>query len=343
MGSLQSLSDKDQVLIRNAFAAHEKAAGLLAWWRHRKTVGALRQFELAMPKDRSIKLQCFYDTMTLDGKETSVMACAWKSRFRCSQSGVAGCSMASFIESSFLSRACWVNPNHLPGGIKFIPLQYKLRGQEDYGVFAAEAVPPALNEIGSKYEWLVMNAVVNDFFLSVPGVPREAAILKRMPIMASYILVHPDYLSSFFEPLEGTAAECSFGYSFLPIPVNKSVFGYGPGMFSAALKQFRWTLLENSDVEVQMFFLVAPRSQKILSLWGGFDPVYSTVDLLNALTLNRGFGRWARDKMDAFQLQVHARVYQSLLEGMRACWEEQDWIAAVTKLTSGQAAAEGPT
>ena len=86
------------------------------------------------------------------------------------------------------------------------------------------------------------------------------------------------------------------------------------------------------DVEIEMFFLVAGRSEKILSLWGGFDPVYFTVDVLNALTFNRlGIKQRAHDKLDANQLAAHARIYQSLIEGMRSCWEEQNWAEGYRK------------
>ena len=33
----------------------------------------------------------------------------------------------------------------------------------------------------------------------------------------------------------------------------------------------------------------------------------------------------AHDKLDALQLELHARVYQSLLNGMSEYWENQTW------------------
>ncbi len=121
-------------------------------------------------------------------------------------------------------------------------------------------------------------------------------------------------------------ADFCFGYSFLPVPVKKTIFGYGPGAFVSAFKQFRWTLFPNSDVEVELKFLVSPRSQKILNL-GGFDPVYGMVNVVNALTFNRGFSQRAHDKLDNVQLQLHARIYQSLIEGMGKLWTERDWTS----------------
>src|SRR5258708_23818145 len=98
-------------------------------------------------------------------------------------------------------------------------------------------------------------------------------------------------------------------------------------MFKAAAKQFRFVLLDTGEIEIQMFFLVSTRSEKILNL-GGFDPVYFSVDLANLLTLNSlNIRQRAHDKLDALQLEIHARVYQSLLNGISAYWENQDWTA----------------
>jgi hypothetical protein len=99
-------------------------------------------------------------------------------------------------------------------------------------------------------------------------------------------------------------------------------------MFKAAVKQFRFILLDSGDIEIQMFFLVSPRSEKILNL-GGFDPVYFSANLANILTLSAfNLRQRAHDKMDALQLELHARVYQSLLNGMRTYWENQNWRGA---------------
>jgi hypothetical protein len=226
-----------------------------------------------------------------------------------------------------MRRSHWTHPDTLPGGFEFVPLLYKSQGQDDYGVLP-EGPAPDLDEIGEKYEWIVMEAVVYDFFRNIPGLNLGPGLLKKMPKMSSYVLIHKDYSTSFHPPVEGAAAESCFGYSFLPTPVTKGIFGYGPGMFKAAAKQFRFILMENGDIEIQMFFLVSTRSEKILNL-GGFDPIYFFVNLANMLTLNAlGIRTRAHDKLDALQLELHARVYQSLLNGMSTYWEDQTWTAA---------------
>ena len=74
-----------------------------------------------------------------------------------------------------------------------------------------------------------------------------------------------------------------------------------------------------------MFFLVSTRSEKILNL-GGFDPVYFSAKLANLLTLKMlNLNQRTHNKLDALQLELHARVYQGLLNGMSEYWENQTW------------------
>ena len=333
MPDAASLSSKEKDLVEGAGVAYSRAAELLNWWKKQRDAKALKFFHQRMPRSQEIELECFYDTLPLSGKQAAVMACSWKSRFQCRKTAatVQELGMDAFLNKEFTRRALWKNPDGLPGGFEFIPRIYKIKGREDYGSFPA-GPSPDLDEIGRKYDWVVIEAVVNDFFRNVPGFPPVKWLLSKMPRMASYVLVHPDYMCSFWEREPGAVAEFCFGYSFLPMAPAKTIFGYGPGTFAAAVKQFRWMLHENSDVEIQLIFLVSGRSEKILSLWHGFDPVYFTVNVINAITLNLlGFKQRAHDKLDASQLSVHARIYQSLLEGMRDCWEEQNWAESLLK------------
>jgi len=63
-----------------------------------------------------------------------------------------------------------------------------------------------------------------------------------------------------------------------------TIFGTSIGMrFHTAVKQFRFLLLDDGSCEVQLIFVVSPRSQKMLYL-AGFDPIYGAVHLLDNLT-----------------------------------------------------------
>ena len=430
MSNLETLSEKDQFLIKNAEIGYRSAKELLAQWKAKEQSGELKKFALNPSTAGGLHLDCFYGDLVLSGRQTSAMGCHWKSRFQrkaasVSQGPATDVTLHSFIQKQFLRLAHWTHPDGLPAGFEFKTLQYKLKDREEYGVFPPEEPLSDISEIGKKYDWVVMESIVHDFFRNVPGPRMGPRMLSKMPKMASYVLVHQDYFSSFHAPVEGVAAECCFGYSFLPCPVRKGIFGYGPGEFKAAVKQFRFLLLNSGDIEIQMFFLVSPRSEKILSVstdkrqhkrfpvkghasvllpseefsaevldigaggirilntvavpigteielrftiegynteiqakgrvascgggvigiqfprepeglndlllsLEGFDPVYSSVRLLDSLTLNLfNFKNRAHDKMDAFQLLVHAKVYQSLLDGLKDVWENQDWISAL--------------
>ena len=323
-----ALTARDQFLIENAAIGYQKAKDLLAWWKAKETAGALKKFTLDPPDRPELHIEYFYDALNLEGKDVSAMGCFWKSRFpRKPDSPASDSTLQTFIRKQFMRSSHWIRPDTLPGGFEFKPLLYKTQGRDEYGVLP-DGPAPDLDEIGEKYEWVVMEAVVYDFFRNVPGLNLGPGMMKKMPKMSSYVFVHKDYTTSFHPPVEGTAAECCFGYSFLPTPVTKSIFGYGPGMFKAAAKQFRFILLDNGDIEIQMFFLVSTRSEKILNL-GGFDPVYFSARLANILTLNSfNLNQRAHDKLDALQLELHARVYQSLLNGMSQYWENQSWTRA---------------
>ena len=350
MGAPGSLSETDQFLIHNAEIGFQRAEELLSWWKVQAARGALKQVPVDPGGTPKVHLEIFYDrwsptkpewwtaatppaglnpnyqTATLHEKQATVQGVSWSSHYRrkAISQPAWGPSLKSFIEKQFLRRCLWTHSDGLPGGFTFKALQYKLQGKAEYGRFPGEGPPADLAEIGEKYEWIIMEAVVNDFFRVPLG--NHPWLLRRMPIMTSYVLAHRNYFSSFVGPLAGTADECCFGYSFLPCPANKTIFGYGPGSFVGAVKQFRFILLENGDIEIQMFFLVSPRSEKILDLHG-FDPVYSFVNIVNALTLNLlGFKQWAHDKLDAVQLGLHAKIYQSLLDGNRQVWEGQNCI-----------------
>jgi len=328
MGNVATLSDKDRFLIENAAVGYQKAKDLLAWWKAKETAGALKKSTLSRPDRPELHLEYFYDALSLEGKDVTAMGCFWKSRFprKAGSPATSDSTLKTFIQKQFMRRCHWIHPDTLPGGFEFKPVLYKAQGRDDYGMLA-EA--PDLDEIGEKYEWIVTEAIVYDFFRNIPGLNLGPGLLKKMPKMSSYVYLHKDYTTSFHPPVEGSVAECCFGYSFLPTPVSKSIFGYGPGMFKAAAKQFRFILLESGEIEIQMFFLVSTRSEKILNL-GGFDPVYFSVNLANILTLNAlDIRRRGHDKLDALQLELHARVYQSLLNGMSTYWENQTWTGTV--------------
>ena len=350
-GEGKSLSERDQFLIKNADLAALRGRDILNWWKTQETEGVLKKFQLGFGAPPGIKLACFYSSRIHEGIERSVMGCLWKSTFKkkSATAALADISAAqgskafeSFIKKQFVPRAKWVNPGEIPGGFGFTALQYKLKTGE-LGSYAGQPENRVvdLSEIGSRYEWVVFQADVFDFFADFPQIRRKGrTIFPHFPKMASYVLIHEGFAANVFPSVPGTVAECGFGYSFLPLAVYPSFLGYGPGRFDCAVKQFRFSLLESGDVDVQLSFGVSPRSEKVLYL-RGWDPVYSLVNLLNAITFGAlKIKAKAHDKLDSVFLLQHAKVYQALMEGMHEVWEDHGWDRAV-KAAAADAARPG--
>jgi len=325
-----ALTARDQFLIENAGIGYQKAKDLLAWWKAKETAGALKKFTLNPPDRPELHIEYFYDALNLEGKDVSAMGCFWKTRFprKPGSPAASDSTLQTFVQKQFMRSSHWIRPDTLPGGFEFKPLLYKTQSRDEFGVLP-EGPAPDLDEIGEKYEWVVMEAVVYDFFRNVPGLSLGPGMMKRCrrcpPTFSFTRIIRPAFIRRWKGPPPNVV---SAYLSFLPTPVAKGIFGYGPGMFKAAAKQFRFILLDNGAIEIQMFFLVSTRSEKILNL-GGFDPVYFSARLANILTLNSfNLNQRAHDKLDALQLELHARVYQSLLNGMSSYWENQNWSGA---------------
>lgn len=301
---------------------------LVSWWRAKQQGDGLDTFTLSPRGTPSLEITAFYDTLEADGRTISVMGCFWESVFsrRRPDSGPNG-ALNPFIRNHFLSACLNPGPDGKPRGFGFKPVLAKLKGEDRHQQsFARQDATVELIEIGQTYEWVVYECDVFNFFQSIPLFRNRRRLTSMFPRIAAYDLIHEDYFSSLFPRRQDEVEESCFGYSFLPCPVVKSAFGYGPGQLEMAFKQFRFALLENGDLQVSMLFVSAPRSEKLLNLWG-FDPVYGLIHLLDAITLGGlGIKRRAHDAIDAFLLVLHAQCYQDLIDGMRETWEGRNWL-----------------
>ena len=317
-------------LIENAEIGHQNAVALLNWWSDKEFSGSLHKQKKLVKTTRGpqLELSYFFDNLTLRGKETSAMGCFWRTRFTHDPKAPIEppAALEMFIRRSF-PKACLGSETDPLRGFEFKVLRHKRKGLPEYGVYAKENPLEDLAEIGTNYDWIVLEAEVHDFFHHAMGPGAAARWMKKKQKMSSFILAHEDYLTSFHPQEPDAVGESCFGYSFLPLAPCDSFFGYGPGKFQAAVKQFRFILQKNGDLDVHMSFLVAPRSEKILSLGSaGFDPVYPPVHLIDSLTgglfkIRQKF----HDNMDTMQLEKHAVIYQALIDGLQSVWESHDW------------------
>ena len=320
--------DQD-VLAENAEIALQGGRELMSWWQ--RHVDSLQIFPLAIRGPNLLEAVAFYDTMEGEPSRRSIMGCMQKARFKFDEhaSGREVIPLDQFVNTEFLSATHWTHPDRLPGGFTYEALCYKRIGSGEVGRFEDGHDRSALHlaDIGKRLEWLVLQVNVHDFVRSIPSMRPFVRALSKLVKEAAYVVAHADYGSPVTSAPEGTVAESCFGYSFLPLAVTPTIFGFGPGQFRAAIKQFRFLLLDRAEVEIQLAFIVSPRSQKILNLWG-FDPVYTTIHGLHGLTFGSlGIKRKGHDKLDAVMLQLHAQIHHNLLTGMREMWQGRRWVA----------------
>jgi hypothetical protein len=182
-----------------------------------------------------------------------------------------------------------------------------------------------LEEVGSRYDWAAVRLDVLDFMRAFPVIGRFNRVLQPLNREAGYMVLHPCFFNSRHPTPPGCVEEYCFGYSVAPWKVLPTPAAYGPGRFHSAFKQFRFFLLEDGTVSIEVLFVVVPRCQRVLDILG-FDPYFGTVKFLNALTLGRtNIVERASFGVDHYAIGHHARIHHNLLAGMRATWEETNW------------------
>ena len=330
-GEAADAGSKVSFLTENAAIAIREAADVISWWNERSAKRDLELFVI-QPRDvPSLELHTFFSTMTLGGKPSSVVGCHWRSVYRPASAGAATADhsrLAQYIRENFFTLCQQRRPNGKWGGFLYNPVLCKPHSGAAFAPAAADprSVPVPLSDVGTRFQWAVFACDVFDFFRWLPGMKPLAGLMEKFVRVSAYDLIHEDYSEDLLAPGEEALAKFCFGYSFLPCPVIPNFFGWGPGQFRAAIKQFRFAVLPGGNLEVRMLFIAAPRSEKVLNLWG-FDPVYSAVKLANALTFGAlDITRRGHDFNDKLFMTHHGRVYQALIDGMKQSWVRQDWV-----------------
>jgi hypothetical protein len=208
-------------------------------------------------------------------------------------------------------------------GFGYSQYYYKLRGSGLVGKFPAgeESAIVDLREVGEKYEWVVVKVSIFDFNLSFrtggPGSPQLVIPLKE----ENYFITCED------EPGKGLLGEFGFGYSLINYTTDRSIFTYGPGRFEAGFQLFRFRMLEEGAIRVQLAF-VANRPEQITSV--DINPV-----------------EWSFRLADLFSLGVASQILapvRGALEQLPLRLNDFDpvlaYVSLANLLTGGQAAQE---
>lgn len=312
------LTAQDRILIEKSEQALRQGGQLLAWWREVSAHGSLKIFPLMPNENPDIIMEGFFDHVTIDGKLTSAMGVLQMIRFKLAIPTGPASTLEDFIHKQLLSAAHWQNPDSLPGGFGYSVLLNKAEVTGEYGRFPVPSDTKSvdLGQIGKQYEWIMLQVDLNDFVRSFPPLRRFVKQLAGIIREAAYLVVNRDFMCDLFPGIPGKPMQTDLGYAFVPATVYPNFFGFGPGRFGAAVKLFRFGILEGRIFEVDMAFLLAPRSDKVFYFWG-FDPVYSAVNLVNALTLGkRNIKQRAHDKLDAVMLRQHGQVHENFILGL---------------------------
>jgi len=253
-------------------------------------------------------------------------------------------------------------------GFGYRQLYYKLRGSGAVGRFP-EAESFAIvdqRELFSRYEWVVANVRLFGFTLAFPLDPDRMQV--TLPLAQSqYVILHQAFVADEIEPAPGLAGRFQFGYAMLRPLHDDSVLAYGPGRFDAGFQLFTFTVAADGTIRVRMPFVVN-RPDQILSVsldpidWalrgadaltggraaaaleplhaaldrlpgrpGGFDPVFTGIDLANLLTLGLA-GRLlciTREQLEKFFLVFHFDQYYTMITGSLLTWRQvPDWLDA---------------
>jgi uncharacterized damage-inducible protein DinB len=315
-----------------AFAEHAEAAlvagrQILSWWRTKALMDSLKLFPLGGAKGPEAEVQGFFDEILFLGqmKPTSIMGCLQRHRFQRRRTPTPDTTphLESFIDEWFLEKSCRVRDDGSPGGFRYAAVCYK--GKDDCLESPSQGERLALKQLRNGRKWGVLQVDLLDFVRAQPMLAPYDKLLSRFIKQSAYIVIHEDLAAETTKAPKGVMADRRFGYAFLPRSVAPNYFGFGPGKFGAAIKQWRFLLFLNGDIEVQVAFLVAPRSEKVLDI-GGFDPFYTAIGLADAFTLGSlGLGAAGHEALDRAFLQHHADVHADVVTNFAHVWESQRW------------------
>lgn len=251
-------------------------------------------------------------------------------------------------------------------GFGFQQLYYKLRATGEIGRFpeGQQFTIVDQRELGARYEWVVARVRIFNFVLSFPLNPDLPKVAFPLP-EAQYIILSPAFVEDTLDPRPGFEGRFQFGYAMLKPSHDDSVLAYGPGQFDAGFQLFTFTVRADGSTWVRMPFVVN-RPTKILNLsldpidWGfkaaeiltlgranrlleplhaafqglpgrpgGFDPVFTSIDLLNLATLGQASRQLciSRRQLEEFFLVFHFDQYYTMITGSLLTWRQvQNWL-----------------
>lgn len=250
-------------------------------------------------------------------------------------------------------------------GFGYEQLYFKERGTGRIGKFppAERYAIIDVRELRTRYEWVVANVRVFNFDLSFPlnpDLPRFSVPL----VEDQYIILHEAFVKD--EPAPGgVGGRFSFGYAMLKPAHDDSVLAYGPGQFDLGFQVFNFIVAEDGTIRTNLPFVVnqptkildisldpldwAFKAADLLTLGkasgyleplhaltdrlplrpGGFDPVFTGIELANLFTLGQAAKQLCISKraLEEFFLVFHFGQYYTTMTGSLLTWRQiRNWL-----------------
>ena len=236
--------------------------------------------------------------------------------------------LKEYVLGRFLNTSSWMYPDGNPGGFTIQQMLY-CDAAGSCGAYPADQLTVARDwrDIGLKYRWSLLTIFLHDFVIQM-GPVRQ--FLKE----AVAVVQHPDFVHVVPDPKPGYKLEVAIGYPFIDFAPVPNYFGFGPGKFDWAVKTFSFLLRDNNEVRCDLEFIAGRRAAKVFD-FGAYipDPLYSTSDLIELMTLGLYKSKTFRDYVDLYMAVEHARVHMALMEGASkvfAAWEKNSPVNEAT-------------
>ena len=222
-----------------------------------------------------------------------------------------------------------------------------------------------LHEVGRKYEWIVLRNPIFNFDLRLSPFGNNGPQFVLPLPEANYLVISKDFVVDEDRPDVGLLGRYGIGYAFINAPGPPGVFAYGPGQLEPAFEQLNWEVNENGEVMAKFVF-VARQPERILNIslnplqWGGtiskllrfktgarilqpfadalmlapllnstFDPVFTSVRLLNLITANQAAQQLCISRVQIIKelLFVHFLQHYQTAVGSIQTWRQiSDWL-----------------
>jgi hypothetical protein len=146
-----------------------------------------------------------------------------------------------------------------------------------------------VREVGPLYKWIVLAVDINNFTMQLPLAGPQGSVLQLPIRENCHVVLAPDFVVDRRNPEPGVAGEFGFGYAILPPPPDGNLAGrglsrytaYGPSKLLAGFDMFLFRVMESGEVLLREIFVTNQPVQLV-----NLDPVIDWgYDVANAMTL----------------------------------------------------------